>query len=583
MLPAFKDNRYYKIHGRLLFLIYLPRDIPDFGYFKNRWNELAKQNDLPGFFFIANTEDISDINDDIFSKYDAVSLCRIFAPWGIEQSKTLYVFRFITRYLSRIFGFAINVINYSKVIKLIDTPIYAEDRIYPNIIPNWDPSPRRGAGAYIYKNSTPELFKKHVKQILFRLLSKKDEDKVLFLRSWNEWGEGNYLEPELKWRKKYITALREALTEDHMNIAILARTIRLDGMSTHIIDLSKQLILKGHEVFIFTAGVQENKDEYHALEKRLLDTGAKIVKIIYPKNNKKKINYIFFLFLSSFQTFYKIKKLKIDVIHVHSLVLGFIPRMFGLKFVKTNHLRGMPKTILNRKATSEIAISKETYQESLQRFHYKEDELYLIHNGVDRYFAEVESSVMIEDFKRDKGIKDKVIIGFIGTICHRKGIDILIHAYSKLKNETRDKTQLIVIGEDQDFLSTIPISDTIRDNIVFYPFSNTKLFYSAIDIFVLPSRQEGFPLVILEAMLGNCCVVRSNTEGAYEQIENGKTGFLFQNENINDLVDILEKLIIDGTLREKIATAGKGYALHNFTADIMAEKTIEVYKKTKIQ
>ena len=61
---------------------------------------------------------------------------------------------------------------------------------------------------------TPALFKKHVKMILNRIKDKPDEDKVIFLKSWNEWAEGNYMEPDLKWGKGYIRALREALEED---------------------------------------------------------------------------------------------------------------------------------------------------------------------------------------------------------------------------------------------------------------------------------------------------------------------------------------------------------------------------------
>lgn len=93
----------------------------------------------------------------------------------------------------------------------IDSSLYEQENIFPNIIPCWDNSPRRGPGAYIYDNSTPELFKKHVDMILERIKNKKEEDKIIFLKSWNEWAEGNYIEPDLKWGKAYIKALRSSL------------------------------------------------------------------------------------------------------------------------------------------------------------------------------------------------------------------------------------------------------------------------------------------------------------------------------------------------------------------------------------
>ena len=64
-----------------------------------------------------------------------------------------------------------------------------------------------------YPISTPELFKQHVKSIINIVRNKPSEDQIVFLKSWNEWGEGNYMEPDLKYGKGYINALREALEE----------------------------------------------------------------------------------------------------------------------------------------------------------------------------------------------------------------------------------------------------------------------------------------------------------------------------------------------------------------------------------
>lgn len=213
MLPVFKDPRYFRIHDRLLFLIYAPLDIPNFKYFKNRWNELAILNDLPKFYFVANSENISDIGKSIIQEFDAMSLCRLYSGWNIEYTTLSKIVVRITRNVSRIFGYSLNKISYKKAIEKIDSECYENNRIYPNIIPDWDNSPRRGPGAFIFYKSTPDLFKEHVRMILNRIKNKPEEDKVIFLKSWNEWGEGNYMEPDLKWGKGYITALKDALKE----------------------------------------------------------------------------------------------------------------------------------------------------------------------------------------------------------------------------------------------------------------------------------------------------------------------------------------------------------------------------------
>jgi hypothetical protein len=83
--------------------------------------------------------------------------------------------------------------------------------VYPTIIPNYDRSPRSGKKDDIIYGSTPELFKKHVCDAIELIKDKQDEHKILFLKSWNEWGETNYMEPDIHFGKEYLNSLKEAL------------------------------------------------------------------------------------------------------------------------------------------------------------------------------------------------------------------------------------------------------------------------------------------------------------------------------------------------------------------------------------
>lgn len=130
----------------------------------------------------------------------------IYNFWGRVKYKLLMK-------VSSILGRPLQVYQYSDAIKKFVDKLYSENNIYPVLIPNWDASPRRGKGAYILHGSTPELFKQHVKSIINIVRNKPSEDQIVFLKSWNEWGEGNYMEPDLKYGKGYINALREALEE----------------------------------------------------------------------------------------------------------------------------------------------------------------------------------------------------------------------------------------------------------------------------------------------------------------------------------------------------------------------------------
>lgn len=202
MLPTFKDKRYFRLHDKLVFVIFCIEDIPDSGNFIDRWQELAIQNALPGFFFIGHTSNPENLQSDTYKKLDAVNLHLLSNAFTGSKYK---------RWLSWVLKTPLNVTPYSKAICKWENDILKKDRVFPTIYPNWDTTPRISIMGPVLKDSTPQLFKKHVERILNMISKKDDLDKVIFLKSWNEWAEGNYMEPDLKFGKGYIHALKSAL------------------------------------------------------------------------------------------------------------------------------------------------------------------------------------------------------------------------------------------------------------------------------------------------------------------------------------------------------------------------------------
>lgn len=200
MLSAFQDKRYYKIHNKLLFLIYDACSLPDLDLFTNTWQKLAKENGLPEFFFIGQA-DYNQINNPALNKLDAVNYdcIRNFFNQSILRRGIAYA---IKRPIIK---------NYKSILKEYDLTKIASNNIYPTIYPNWDVTPRLGYIGTMFKNSTPDFFKLHVQQILSVVENKTEENRIIFLKSWNEWAEGNYMEPDLKYGKEYIKALNAAL------------------------------------------------------------------------------------------------------------------------------------------------------------------------------------------------------------------------------------------------------------------------------------------------------------------------------------------------------------------------------------
>ena len=367
-----------------------------------------------------------------------------------------------------------------------------------------------------------------------------------------------------------------------MKIVLLSRVIFLSGVTTHLISLSKGLIERGHQVYIMTAGPEDQDLEANVkLFQDLIDIGVTPIILPFPKKNNNKYTYLLSLLYSVIFCKKIFDKYNFDIIHVHTPILSFIPKILKRKFIRTIHIAELNLSILDCKADFEIAISKEVYNEAMKKYNYSDSAIELIHNGVSRHFYQPKKNYKeILDLKKNYNIKEETVLGLVGTIQYRKGHDILINAISLLPDHIKSNVHILFLGDgEEDLVINLLKEKNLNKQCTFIPFQDPLKIYPLIDIKVLPSRLEGFPLATIEAMLMGCCVIRSNTEGATEQITHGKTGFIFENENYSELSNILLELIENKELRNQVSQAGQTYALEHFTSDIMVNKTLTVYQK----
>lgn len=212
LLPAFKDNRYLKVDERLLFVIYNISELPFFHLFKKKWNEMAKENGLPEFYFLSYTTKVEELNKEIMKDTDGTILS---LHSNVIYKQNFSIFnrckKAIKDKLSHLFGIPTLVYEYKDAMNYFLVPECKLDNVIPVIVPNWDYTPRRGAGGLILKNATPELFAKHVEEVLDIVREKPKCRQLIFIKSWNEWGEGNYMEPDLTYGRGYIEAMSNAI------------------------------------------------------------------------------------------------------------------------------------------------------------------------------------------------------------------------------------------------------------------------------------------------------------------------------------------------------------------------------------
>ncbi len=217
LLPAFNDDRYFKVNGKPLFMVYKPLEIPDLSLFVNTFRELAAKHGLLGLHLVATN--VMPDWDAAKHGFDALTpashvkdeYLRSANKW-VDFSRRVKTSR-LSPYYKKIFKRPARVYRYADAIQEFDE--FAADNIYyPTVIPNWDNSPRSGVNGFVLKDSTPALFGRALKNAK-RLAEKYDEDnQIIFIKSWNERAEGNHLEPDLKFGHQYLAELRRVLFEE---------------------------------------------------------------------------------------------------------------------------------------------------------------------------------------------------------------------------------------------------------------------------------------------------------------------------------------------------------------------------------
>jgi hypothetical protein len=217
LLKAFKDNRYLKINNKPFFYIFDPDTIPQ-QYIDNfrKWTKQAGFDDL---YLVCRLQGRARKKEYYLNcGYNAVS----YESLSGVDNKILFNLGFVGRQIfkikhkfSRILGFPDMVINYSKYHNYLLTGQDDDEHVLPQIYPNWDNSPRRGKhGSVIWTNTTPNNFYDLASKTIQLVKKKSPENQIIMLKSWNEWGEGNYMEPDLTYRKGYIRALRKAIEDN---------------------------------------------------------------------------------------------------------------------------------------------------------------------------------------------------------------------------------------------------------------------------------------------------------------------------------------------------------------------------------
>jgi glycosyltransferase involved in cell wall biosynthesis len=222
------------------------------------------------------------------------------------------------------------------------------------------------------------------------------------------------------------------------------------------------------------------------------------------------------------------------------------------------------KRLTARAIDRHVGVGKRTSREIERLLGLPSDSVRTIHNGVPD-----ELTAVAREQRRSS------LVGSIGRLEPQKGVDVLIRALA----DVEDATLLIVgDGSERERLEELARAVGVSERVEWKGWSDTPRSYlGMLDVFVLPSRNEGFPLALLEALLAGTAVVATDVGSVAEAIRNGETGLLVPPEDHVALAGALRRLIEDQALGLRMGERGRQVVLDRFTAEHMAEAFESLY------
>ncbi len=358
-----------------------------------------------------------------------------------------------------------------------------------------------------------------------------------------------------------------------MNILQIIPEMDVGGVETGTLDLSRELVKRGHSVIVMSNGGR--------MVKELLDINARHVKLPVHKKSLftavkmiKKLRYI-------------IKEENIDIVHARSrvpaIIAFFATRHTSASFITTAH--GYYSTHLLSRVMgwgrSVIVASSVMGRHMIENFGVPRERIRFIPRGVDLEkfkFSPLDTSRHKLEFK----------IGIVGRITPIKGHAFFLQAIARVI-KMFPKVKIMIVGDapkdKPEYKENLEVLIRRLDIERFIEFSGSRhdiaKIMSGLDLLVLPSvGQEAFGRVIIEAGASGVPVIATRIGGAVDIIENGKTGILVKPGDIIELVDSIIKVLKDRELAKNLAIEARKKIEKEYSLVRMAEDTIKVYEDT---
>lgn len=368
------------------------------------------------------------------------------------------------------------------------------------------------------------------------------------------------------------------------------------GMNVYVLQLAREFARKGFDVDVFTR--YHDPDDPKIVE---LEDGARVIHLNAGSYDAAKEDLFDYIpkFLSELYSFQKSEGTTYDLVHSHYWLSGRVgmtlSRTWNVPHVATFHTLARTKlraragereparritveSLVMRDADAIVVSTEEEKQDAIRLYDAHPHKIKVIPAGVNLdTFKPVDKEIA----RKRVGIREKQVILYVGRIEPLKGIDLLLEAAALLDGV--DDIRMLIVGGNPgsdvelDRLKALTLELGIENRVTFtgaIKQNDLPNYYSAADVFVLPSHSESFGLAALEAMACGTPVVVSRVGGLKTFINSGETGYLVPWRCPEHFAQRFEMLLANPGLRQAMGKAARAKALQmgwEHTADRMLE------------
>ncbi|MFC5469667.1 glycoside hydrolase family 99-like domain-containing protein [Cohnella suwonensis] len=542
-----KDRRYIRINGKPVVMVYRPGLFPDFKKTAKQWREYCTKEGIGEIQLLGVSWKINHPED-----YGLDGLVE-FPPHSIHE------------YGCELINDSIEVVNPNYNGLIFDYKKYVEEenylfdtdyKLYKGISPSWDNTARKPNNGTIYHNSSPLLYKKWLKNIIRHTVANFSDDKVVFVNAWNEWAEGAHLEPDRKFGYSYLEATKEALQETskefEKNLIIVSHNAHFNGAQLLALNMVKAL--KKHFGYTIEIILQEGGvllEDYRKLGN---------VTLLSEEHCQKQLD----------SKLSKLVKKNFRSAICNTVITGDLVQKLTFKGIKTISLiHELPGVIKQYNAEEKARdIAKYAYKvvfpsnyvgDKFNQVVMVDDSKKVIHpQGLyksNKYKGKEDSAR--KELRALLGLSEntRIVLG-VGYADWRKGIDLFCEVASRVTNSNSDVVSIWVGNRDPYALSDI--KDELIESVIFIEATTeVDLYYAGADVYLLTSREDPFPSVVMESMNVGVPVIGFKDAGGFGDIVTETTGRLVDHSDTNHMAIAVQELLEDNDQRVLKGNAGR--------------------------